>query len=74
MTSRGPVWRILLVLVAFFGVGWWTLSWTTHRAQARKAPPAQVQLAALMAGLFGGGAAAMVVGLATLWVGGKNDD
>lgn len=69
MGSRGPVWRVLLILVVFAGVGGGTLSWFAKRAAARKAPPAQVQLASLMAGLFAGGVAATVVGLATLNVG-----
>ncbi len=58
--------RALVLLVVFLGVGWLT----ARRVQAHAVagtPAAEVRLAAAMAGLFAGGAAVVVVGIALLW-------
>jgi hypothetical protein len=57
--------RVLLLLVVFAGVGWFAAHLATAHAVAGT-PAAQVQLAAAMAGLFAGGAAAVVAGIAML--------
>jgi hypothetical protein len=58
--------RTLLLLLVFGGVGWFTA--TRVRAHAVPGTPAaEVRLASAMAGLFAGGAAAVVAGIALLW-------
>jgi hypothetical protein len=58
--------RVLAVVAAFAGVGWLTASGVMHHA-AVGTPVAEVRLSAAMAGLFAGGAAAVVVGIALVW-------
>jgi len=54
------------VVAAFAGVGWFTARGVMHHA-AVGTPAAEVRLSAAMAGLFAGGAAAVVVGIALVW-------
>jgi hypothetical protein len=58
--------RVAVVLVVFAGVGWGTARAVMHHA-AVGTPVAEVRLSAAMAGLFAGGAAAVVVGIALVW-------
>jgi len=62
--------RVLLLLAVFAAVAWLAAHLATAHAVAGT-PAAQVQLAAAMAGLFAGGAAAVLVGIALLWIGRK---
>jgi hypothetical protein len=62
------VWRAALVLAVFVGVGLWASHVTmAHELAKAGAPFAEVRLASWMAGLFGGGLAAVVVGIALVW-------
>jgi hypothetical protein len=58
--------RVVVVIAVFVGVAWGTARAVAHHA-AGGTPVAQVQLSSAMAGLFAGGAAAVVVGIALLW-------
>jgi hypothetical protein len=58
--------RVVVVIAVFAGVGWGTAH-AVRRHAAVGTPVAQVQLASGMAGLFAGGAAAVVVGIALVW-------
>ena len=62
--------RVLLLLAVFAAVAWLAAHLATAHAVAGT-PAAQVQLAAAMAGLFAGGAAAVLAGIALLWIGRK---
>jgi hypothetical protein len=55
-----------MLVGVFAGVGWLTAQVVMHHA-AVGTPAAQVRLSAAMAGLFAGGAAAVVVGIALVW-------
>jgi hypothetical protein len=59
-------WRVLLVVTVFVGVGWGTAR-AVRRHAAVGTPAAQVRLSSAMAGLFAGGAAGVVVGIALVW-------
>lgn len=61
-------WPALLVAGTFVGVGLWLTSVVARYASAGHAPAAQIRLSSAMAGLFGGGATALVVTL-LLWMG-----
>ncbi len=63
-------WRTLLVVGVFAGVGVWVADAVVRHADAAGNAVAQVRLAGMMAGLFAGGAAAALVGIAVLLVGG----
>jgi hypothetical protein len=58
--------RVLLLLAVFLGVGWPAVRGVLHHASVTT-PVAEVRLSAAMAGLFAGGAAAVLVGIAMLW-------
>jgi hypothetical protein len=58
--------RVLVLLVVFLGVGLLTAHGVVHHASAAT-PVAEVRLSAAMAGLFAGGAAAVLVGIAMVW-------
>jgi hypothetical protein len=60
------VWRTLVVIAAFVGVGWLTAHVVMDHAGVGT-PVAQVRLSAAMAGLFAGGASAVVVGIGLVW-------
>jgi uncharacterized membrane protein len=55
-----------VLLVVFVGVGWFTARHVRARA-VPGTPAAEVRLASAMAGLFAGGAAVVVTGIAMLW-------
>lgn len=50
-----------MVLATFVVVGLLSFATVSHMGAAHQTPPAEVRLAAMMAGLFVGGAAASVV-------------
>lgn len=58
------VWRAAVVLVVFAGVGWVVARAVIAHAVAGGAPLAEVRLSGAMAGLFAGGVAAVVAGIA----------
>jgi TRAP-type C4-dicarboxylate transport system permease small subunit len=58
--------RVLIVVAVFAGVGWGTARAVLHHA-AMGTPATQVRLSAAMAGLFAGGAAAVVAGIGLAW-------
>lgn len=58
--------RVLILLVVLGAVGWYTSLYVYARAVAGT-PVAEVRLASAMAGLFAGGAAAVVAGIVMLW-------
>lgn len=60
----GVVWRVAVVLAVFAGVGWLTSHAVQLHELAKGAAGAEVRLSAWMAGLFAGGAAAVVAGIA----------
>jgi hypothetical protein len=60
------VWRVVVVVAVFVGVGWLTARGVMHHA-GLGTPAAQVRLSSAMAGLFAGGAAAVIVGIAMVW-------
>ncbi len=61
--------RVLLVVAVFAGVGWLTSHLVVARAVAHGTPEYAVRLAGYMSGLFVGGVAAMLAGLAMLLAG-----
>lgn len=58
--------RAVLLLAVFLGVGAFAVRGVMRHASAAT-PVAEVRLSAAMAGLFAGGAAAVVVGIALVW-------
>ncbi len=58
--------RVISLLAVFIVIGWLTARAVRHHAAAAT-PVAEVRLSAAMAGLFAGGAAAVVVGIALVW-------
>ena len=59
------LWRGAVVLAVFVGVGWCASHVVmVHELAKAGAPVAEVRLASWMAGLFGGGLAAVLVGIA----------
>jgi hypothetical protein len=58
--------RAVALLLVFATVAWMTAQMVTVHATAGT-PAAQVQLSAAMAGLFAGGAAAVLAGIAMFW-------
>ena len=64
------LWRVVLVVGVFAGVGYGAMRLLIAHAVARGAPEYSVRLGAAMGGLFVGGVAAVLVGIALL-VGGK---
>jgi hypothetical protein len=58
--------RVGFVLLVCVGVGWGTARAVRMHATAGT-PVAQVRLSSAMAGLFAGGAAAVVLGIALMW-------
>lgn len=59
--------RVLLVLAVFLGVGYAAMRLVLAHSAGSLAPVSEVRLAAEMAGLFSGGAAACLVGIVLLW-------
>jgi hypothetical protein len=64
--------RVLAVVAVFLGVGYATMHLLIARAVARGAPEYSVRLGGAMGGLFVGGGAAVLVGLALL-LGSRSD-
>ena len=65
------VWRALVVVAVCVGVGLATADGVVKHAVNAGAAESQVRLAGAMAGLFAGGAAAVVVGIAMALMAGK---
>jgi hypothetical protein len=63
--------RTLVLVAVFVGVGWLTARAVMDHAASRGAMQPEVRLAGEMAGLFAGGAAALIVGIAMVWSPGK---
>lgn len=64
--------RVVVLLAVFLGVGWLAEhSVMAHAAGRYGAYSAEVRLAGMMAGLFAGGAAVVVAGIAMVWRRGK---
>jgi len=61
-----PALRAVVVLLIFAGVAWLTAHIVTIHAAAGT-PAAQVRLSAAMAGLFAGGATAVIGAIAMFW-------
>jgi len=66
------LWRVVLVLVVFVGVGRITSQIVGRHATQAGAYEPEVRLGAAMAGLFAGGFAATVVGIVVIWPRKKN--
>lgn len=64
----GVAWRAAVVLAVFAGVGWLTSHAVQMHELANGAVGAEVRLSAWMAGLFGGGMAAVLVGIALVTI------
>jgi len=64
-------WRAILLVVVFVGVGLATADGVVRHAVNAGAAESQIRLAGAMAGLFAGGAAAVVVGIAMALAGGR---
>ena len=64
-------WRAVLVLGVFLGVGFTVMHLVMHLVIAHSVdvgtPATEIRLAGAMAGLFAGGAAACLAGIATMW-------
>ena len=72
---RGAV-RTVVLLAVFVGVGWVSAHEVMRHAVSHApnvgAMDPEVRLAAEMAGLFAGGAATLIVGIAMVWTRGKS--
>ena len=64
-------WRAAVLLLVFVGVGWATGEAVVRHAVNAGAAESQIQLAGAMAGLFAGGAAAVLVGIGMAVVRGR---
>ena len=69
MRAAGFALRVTLLLAIFAGVGLWSAHALIAHAVAHGTPEYQVRLAGYMGGLFAGGAAATVAGVALLLIG-----
>jgi hypothetical protein len=63
--------RALVLVAVFAGVGWLTARAVMDHVASRGAMQPEVRLSGAMAGLFAGGAATLVVGIAMVWSRGK---
>lgn len=63
--------RTLVLLAVFAGVGWLTARTVMDRVASKGAMEPEVRLSGAMAGLFAGGAATLVMGIAMVWSRGK---
>jgi hypothetical protein len=59
--------RTFVLLVVFAGVGWLTARGVMNHVASRGAMQPEVRLAGAMAGLFAGGAATVIAGIAMVW-------
>jgi hypothetical protein len=64
--------RTLVLLAIFAGVGWVTARAVMDHVASKGAMEPEVRLSGAMAGLFAGGAATLVVGIAMVWARGKS--
>jgi hypothetical protein len=64
--------RTLFLLLVFAGVGWLTARGVMAHVASGGAMQPEVRLAGAMAGLFAGGAATVMVGIAMVWSRGKS--
>jgi hypothetical protein len=60
--------RAVALLVVFAGVGWLTARAVMAHVAGAGAIQPEVRLSGAMAGLFAGGAATLVVGIAMVWM------
>ncbi len=63
--------RTLMLVLVFAGVGWMTARSVMSHVEGKGAMQPEVRLSGAMAGLFAGGAATLVVGIAMVWSRGK---
>jgi len=59
--------RTLVLIAVFAGVGWLTARAVMNHVESKGAMQPEVRLSGAMAGLFAGGAATLVVGIAMVW-------
>ncbi len=59
--------RVLVLLIVFVGVGWLAARGVMDHAARRGAMQPEVRLSGAMAGLFAGGAATVIAGIAMAW-------
>jgi hypothetical protein len=64
--------RVVVLVGVFAGVGWLTARAVMNHTQSQGAMQPEVRLSGAMAGLFAGGAATLVVGIAMVWSRGKS--
>ena len=69
MRVLGFLFRVLLLIAIFVGVGFWSAHAVIARSVARGMPEYDVRLAGYMAGLFIGGSVVTVVGVGMLVAG-----
>ena len=67
-------WKTLLVVAVFLGVGYAVMRLVITHAVQMGTPDSELRLAAAMAGLFAGGAAACIVGIALVWTRGPESE
>ncbi len=60
--------RTLVLLAVFAGVGWLTARGVMRHVASGGAMQPEVRLAGAMAGLFAGGAATVIAGIAMVWI------
>ena len=60
--------RVVMLLMVFGGVGWMAARGVMRHAANEGAMEPEVRLAGEMAGLFAGGAATLIVGIAMVWM------
>ena len=63
--------RVVVLVGVFAGVGWLTARGVMSHVESKGAMQPEVRLSGAMAGLFAGGAATLVVGIAMAWSRGK---
>ena len=63
--------RMLVLLAVFGSVGWVTARAVMDHVASKGAMQPEVRLSGAMAGLFAGGAATLIVGIAMVWSRGK---
>ena len=64
--------RTVMLLAVFVGVGCLTARGVMDHVASRGAMQPEVRLAGAMAGLFAGGAAVMIAGIAMVWARGRS--
>jgi hypothetical protein len=64
--------RVMVLVGVFAGVGWLTARAVMGHVESKGAMQPEVRLSGAMAGLFAGGAATLVAGIAMVWSRGKS--